>query len=481
MVLAKFHIAIAFKLTMLIDKTKQTIAKFKMLEKGDRVLVAVSGGPDSMALLHILNSLRKEYDINLYVAHLNHMIRKGAAEKDAMFVGRAAKKMGIPAIIESQNVPRLAKERKLSIEEAARMARYDLYLEAAKEFTANKIALAHTGDDQAETVLMRLIRGAGLLGLAGIPAKRNLSGATIIRPLIEISRREIEQYLKTHKISFRQDKTNFDTKYFRNRIRHRLLPFLEKEFSGEIKKTLRETAENIRIDYDYLAKISDLKFKKYLKCMEGSSVKISLRFLKEETAIQRLILRKAIKEVKGNLDAVSYSHMKDLLGLLNKKTAWSFDLPGGIAVKRQGDYLVFCKKGRSLDKNDFSDISCSLTIPGVTRLDSVGKMIDASFVKRPVRFTAKRTKQQEYFDFMKLEKPIIARFKRPKDKIRPLGMAGYKKIKQLLSDEKVPPEERGEVPLIVSGKEIIWVCGVKRSDFARIDNGTKRILKLAIR
>lgn len=463
---------------MVLDKVKEAIAEFDLLKKGDRVLIGVSGGPDSTALLYILNALRKDLDIELFAAHLNHMVRKGAAEKDAMFVKRAAEKLGIPAVTESKDVPALAREGRFSVEEAGRIARYDFYLRAAKRFKAGRIALGHTADDQAETILMRLIRGAGLLGLSGIPVKRRLQDRMIIRPLIKVSKDEIIKYLKARKIPYAKDITNTQSIYLRNKIRNRLIPFLEREFNPEIKKALKSAGENLRIDYELLLKIAEKKFKKYARCKKGA-VKIDLGFLREDPAIRRMVIREVIKNIKGDLASVSYGHIEDLNRQLKKVTRWTFHLPGNILIKRRRADLLFFKQGVKSEA-DLTGTAYKIKIPGETDIPEVNKILEADFVRAPKTFKSKRSRNEEFFDLKGLRFPLFVRFRRPKDKIKVLGMKNYKRLKQLFIDEKISFDERGGVPLVVSGKEIIWACGVKRSDCAKIDENTKTALRIRV-
>jgi len=449
-----------------------------MLTRHDKIIIGVSGGPDSMALLYVLNALKKEFDLSLVIAHLNHMIRKGDAERDARFVKRCAEKLKLPVVIESEDITKIAKESKASVEEAARMVRYDFYQRAARQFEADKIALGHTADDQAETVLMRMIRGSGLLGLSGIPPVRNLKRQAIIRPLIDVSKDEIKKFLKQGKISFRKDITNTQSIYFRNKIRQQLIPFLKREFNPEIKKILKETGKNLRVDYDYLLKCAKARFKKYGSCT-AKRIKIDTAFLNEDIAIQRMIIREAIKMIKGNLNSITYGHWEDLNRMLKKSEGWSLDLPGGVVVRRMKDSLVFLK-GRTEINNNSTAVRYSLKIPGRTKILEVNKTIKADFVKKPKELKFKKFQNKEYFDFEKLKLPLSIRFKKSKDRIKPLGMQRHKRLKQLFIDEKIPAEKRRSMPLAISGNKIIWVCGVKRSDYAKITDETKRILNLKI-
>jgi tRNA(Ile)-lysidine synthase len=463
---------------MLINKARDTITQFNMLQKDDKVIVGVSGGPDSVALLYCLKALKKDFNVDLFVAHLNHMIRKKAACKDALFVKKTAERLNLPVLVESADVPAIARARRLSIEEAARDARYDFYLRAAKKVGAEKIALAHTEDDQAETVLMRLMRGSGLLGLGGIPPIRRFEDRAIIRPFINISKKEILKFLSTRKIPFKQDVTNIQPIYLRNRVRHKLIPYLEKGFNPEIKKVLIGIAKNSRLDYDYLLRVSKKRFGKYAKCSKDKAL-LSLKFLDEDIAIRRIIIREAIRKVKGNLNSITYKHWEDLNSLLGKKKAWSINLPDKIVAKRSSRHLGFYRDAARKGKGPIKVFS-KLEIPGKIHIPGIERSIEAKFVRRAMDFKSKKSRTEEYFDFDKLKMPLFVRLKKGGDRIVPLGMTRAKRLKKLFIDEKVPVYKRGRIPLVVSQKKIAWVCGVKRSDAARVTNETRRIVKIRI-
>jgi tRNA(Ile)-lysidine synthase len=252
---------------------------------------------------------------------------------------------------------------------------------------------------------------------------------------------------------------------------------LEK-FNPEIKKILKETARNTRVDYDFIAGIGEKKFKKYLH--NGSGVGVDLKFLDEDTAIQRLIIREAIRAVKGNLEAVTYRHWEGLQKLLRKRTGWALDLPGGVRVRRGADALIFAKAGQESPAYPL-EAFYSLKCPGVTRIPEIGVEAKADFIKSPPDFRRKRSRKEEYFDFGKLKRPVYLRFRKTGDVIRPMGMSGRKALKDLFVDEKVAPEARAKTPLLVSGDKIIWACGVKRSDEAKVSGATKKILRVRIR
>jgi len=322
---------------MLVDKVRDTIKRLNLLEFGDKVLVAVSGGPDSVALLLILNDLRHEFGLELHIAHLDHMLRKESA-KDAAFVKKITGKLHLSITTARINVGSLAKKR--SLEEVAREARLDFLFKTAKRIKADKIALGHTKDDQAETVLMRLIRGSGLEGLRSILPKRNIRGFIVIRPLIEVTRDEIVKYLKEKKIKPRLDKTNLETKFLRNRIRNVLIPYLKK-FNPNIKDILADMTNNIGYDYDYLINVAQTAINNSKSRTKNSEIKINLeKFLKYPLAIQRMMIRLAIKDFKGDLRKISFQHWKEIEDLIYNRPFNSIvDLPAKIVVKKLKNYL----------------------------------------------------------------------------------------------------------------------------------------------
>lgn len=320
----------------ILDRVRNTIKRYNLINKNDKVVIGVSGGPDSVALLYLLNSLKEELKINLHIAHLDHKLRKNSY-KDKEFVERSARKLKLPITTAEINVKALAK--KGSLEEIARNTRLGFLFKVTKDVKAKKIALGHNLDDQAETVLMRILRGSGLYGLSGILPKRNIAGFDIIRPLIEVKRKDIEAYLRQRKITPCIDKSNLEDIYFRNKIRNKLLPLLEKNYNQNIKEVLSNMAEVVAYDYDYLSRIADIKTKQSVR-------KINLeKFLKFHPAIQRLVLRTTISKVKGDTRRITFQHMKELEDLiLNRPINSVVDLPKGISVVKHKKYLSFYQR-----------------------------------------------------------------------------------------------------------------------------------------
>jgi tRNA(Ile)-lysidine synthase len=325
---------------MILDKVRNTIKRFNLISKGDKILVGVSGGPDSVTLLFVLNSLKKELNLTLHIAHLDHMLRKDSF-KDSIFVCDLAGELKLPVTRAQINVKELA--RRGSLEEIARNARIGFLLSLAKKTKATKIALGHNLDDQAETVLMRLLRGSGLYGLAGILPKRKFGDVEIIRPLIEVRRKDIEMFLKRKSIKPRIDTSNFQDIYFRNKVRNKLIPLLEKEYNRNIKKILSNTAESLGYDYNYLNRES-------LKIAKEMNLKINLKkFSRLHPAIQRLVLRLNIKRLKGDTRSITFQHIKEIEDLIfNRPVNSVVDLPKAISVIKKKRNLYFFRKAKRL-------------------------------------------------------------------------------------------------------------------------------------
>lgn len=320
----------------MIERVREAIRRQHLLQKNDLVLVGVSGGPDSVALLYVLHSLSKEFGIKLHIGHLDHMLRKDSS-KDRAFVEGFARKLRIP--ITSSQLDIRQSPGSGSQEEIARNARLAFFSQVAKQIMATKIALGHNLDDQAETVLMRILRGTGLYGLAGIWPKRSIDGLIIIRPLLEIPRKKIEQFLRRRGINPRIDRSNFQDIYFRNKIRLSLLPLLEKRYNKNIKSLLANLAQSVGSDYDYLSASSQ-------KLMRNYRRKVPLeKFLRLHPALQRMILRLLIIRLKGDTRRISFRHIAEIEDLLYNRPAGSIvDLPAGLAAKKTAKSLELYRR-----------------------------------------------------------------------------------------------------------------------------------------
>ncbi len=326
---------------MLVQVLK-TIKKFTMFGAGDRVIVAVSGGPDSICMLYVLKELNMRLCINMAVACLDHGLRKNSS-KEYMFVKAAAETFNLPFFGKSIKGKKLAGRG--SLEEALRLARHDFLFSAAKKFKAKKIALAHHRDDQAETVLMRLLRGSGLYGMSAILPKREIGNFVVVRPLLEVSRKEILAYLKKERIAYMIDETNSEDRFFRNKIRNHLLPELERNYNPNIRELLSYFASLAASDYEYLSRKADEFLKRNLKKKKARYVLPLNQFRNLDISLRRLVLRKVIASLKGDLRLLTFRHLDEVEGLLSFKPEFSqVHLPAGVVVSKTGFSLEIYRR-----------------------------------------------------------------------------------------------------------------------------------------
>ncbi len=344
-------------------KVKNTIQHHHLLQKSDRVIVGVSGGPDSMALLHILLALRHDLGIEIYAAHLNHKLRKNS-DADERFVRMACERLKLSCMVGCLKKGELRDRG--SLEEAAREKRLKFFFKAARKIRAQAIALGHTRDDLAETVLMRIIRGTGSLGLRGILPHRQIQGFRLIRPLLEISRPEIELFLKRRHIAFRLDPTNRTLAFFRNKIRWRLLPELERGYNQNIREVLANLSQILASDYGYLEAQAGKSLKKILRSVGRRTLTLRLRALQSlPVALERMVMRLALEQLKGNMNQIQFSHFRELEDLIHERPNGSVvHLPGGISMAKRKEDLVlrfrkFHRQFINLEQNRLSSIILS--------------------------------------------------------------------------------------------------------------------------
>jgi len=326
----------------LVQNAFETIQRQDMLEKGTKLLLAVSGGPDSIFLFHALYNLRSRLGVELYIANLDHGIRKDASKADSRFVEELSRKFSI-SFVHKRIDPAVYKRSKLSKEEIAREKRYEFLISSAKKLDIRTIAMGHTIDDQAETVLMRIIKGASLKGLVGIPAARYEQGIKIIRPLINISKQDIVKYLKDESISYRIDGSNQEDIYLRNKVRNRVLPYLEK-YNPRIKHALTNLAQSLREDFEF---IEEEKRKRTQQLFSnGDEVCLSLKdIIVQPKALRKEILRDTLSKAGSNIKKLSYRHWQDMDDFIKRRQKGKcIDLPGDVRIKKTQDSLVFYKR-----------------------------------------------------------------------------------------------------------------------------------------
>jgi len=457
-----------------LNKVLETINKFNMLKKNDRVVVALSGGPDSVFLLHALLQLKDKLQIEVCAIHIHHGLRGIDADRDLDFCQKICSDMKIPIKIYRFDVKEYAVKKKLSIEEAGHEIRYSVFKKALEHFKAQHLAVGHTADDQAETVLLRLISGAGKQGLAGIfPIYKNF----LIRPLIEIKKRDILDYLNENKIEYMLDHTNFETVMFRNKVRHILLPLLKEKFNPEIEDTLCRTSAIFREELEYLKGVIDSHLEKSASMGEREA----RLDLKDITTLHPYILKHLLREFilrfTGNLKNISYHHTISLFELVKKPSGASILLPGGLRAEREYQYLLI-NYSEPQEKPDLPE--ARLVFPGMNMPMGWDIRINGEITEEIPEYII----DNPFLIFIDYDRfageDFILRTRKPGDRFNPLGMEGTRKLKDFLIDLKIPRRARDRIPLIINGGEILWVVGHRQSHASRILPTTKRVLNLGI-
>jgi tRNA(Ile)-lysidine synthase len=449
---------------MLLPQVKKTIARYGLLERGDKVLVACSGGADSSALLAALLELREEYGLRIAVAHFNHHLRR-AADDDERFVIQMAQKLGLPVYLRREDIRACAAKHGLNIEEAGRERRYKFLRATAGRIAATRIATAHTLTDQAETVLMRILRGSGPTGLGGIaPCIDGL----IIRPLIEVERREVEAYVRTQKIPYCEDETNRDLRYQRNRVRRRLIPYLERKFEPKIVQHLGRLAEISREEEEVWEQYSQAEAKRAILWKEGKILLDARRLSSLPPATGRRLVRAFLNAVKGDLRRFSFRDVETVRYLAERKEAV---LPGKLVLWREkGLISIKERKAPSIAYEYEWDGKKNLMIPEVG-LSFSGRMIKKGKAKLPAYDNNRRA----LLDAAKVRFRLLVRSRREGDRYRPLGSPGRKKLKEIMRAKGIPLDERDQHPVFLSRGNIVWVLGLPVAEDFKITPATKRI------
>lgn len=450
----------------IINKVRETIRANKLIEKGDNIIVGASGGPDSQFLIYALMELRKEMDFTIVLAHLNHLHRK-EADFDESLVEDTAKKFGLDFRKKAANMDDYAKKYGLSSEDAGRRLRYEFFRGVQKEYPKSKIAVAHNLDDQAETVLMRIIRGTGVEGLRAMDYRNG----DIIRPILNIKKAKILEYLDRNKIPYAIDKTNFTADYTRNKLRLEIIPEIEMinpNFKESLVKLSEIATDEISISDSYIKNIyEDIIIQRKSDTISFDKV----CFENKDKAIQARLIRRAIGEIKKEVRDISKDNIDNFLSLT--------DLDNGKSIIK--DDLLFLKSYKfyrlGLIKEDSQAIEDEISIDIADEISFGDKRIKISSVSD---FQKKHGKNIEYFDRDKLTFPLSVRFRKNGDKFRPIGLGHSKKLKDFFIDMKVDKEKREKIPLILSENDIIWVTSFRSSEDYKVDPSTKNIIKIEV-
>ena len=458
-----------------LERIKKTIASHGLVSPGEVILVAVSGGADSVALLLALWLLREELAVSLRVVHVNHGLRGAESDGEQSFVEELAARLGLS--FQAVRLELKVGDHVASLQEKARELRYQALEETAARGRASCIAVGHHADDQAETVLENLLRGSGIEGLAGIPYKRG----KIIRPLLDETREEIEDFLRRMGEGFCTDSSNLKLVYLRNRIRLELMPLL-KGYNPNLVETLGRTAEIMRDEGELLDWMAASAAVQMGILFNGEVARLPVAGLLEQpAALQRRIVRQALHRLSGGLKGVSCSHVSSLLELAaNQESGRRVHLTRELQGRREYDWLVL---ERRLPPGDNDYWEYRLSVPGRTYIPELEAFIEADLHESGTTDTREReskNRNQALLDFDRLVTPICARRRRPGDRFYPLGAGGSQKLKEFLIDHKVPREDRERIAVVGSGDQVYWLAGWRVDARFAADNDTRRVLALIL-
>ncbi|MFH1102842.1 MAG: tRNA lysidine(34) synthetase TilS [Pseudomonadota bacterium] len=480
----------------LLKKMYQTITECNMIHKGDTVLVGVSGGPDSVALLHLLYIVSGDIPFTLGVAHLNHSLRPAVSDEDAAFVKLMAESLNLPYFVKKID-PNYWETKEIgSLEEKARECRYAFFKDIAVRHQFNRVALAHHAGDNAELVLMRLIRGSGVLGISGIPPVREDAGGgyRIIRPLIRCTRDEIMDFLNRERLKCVHDASNTDLRFLRNRIRHRLIPFIEASFNKNVEQALNRLADITRSEEEWIHSIMEPIFQSTILTQQGALLTLKINELKSaHPAVLRRILRMGIESVKGNLRRIGFTHIERTVKLIKGiHSPKEIHLPDQIRIIMDQSHLTIQKRTLKISvarqkrthrhaKGESVLFQYLLKEPGVLSIEEIGKTLTVR------RLTSKKSVDYRntdgniaFFDAKKIRFPLTIRNVTPGDRFHPQGLQGTQKVKKYFIDHKVSRADRVLSPILLSQNRIIWLVGHRIDNSVKVDGSTRSVMRVEL-
>ena len=457
----------------LLEKVTRLIRDNQLITDRDKVLLAVSGGLDSVALLRIFSQLKGRFNLELAVVHVHHGIRGSAADEDLDFVKCLSHDFNLLFYSKKVNSKAFAKSQKLSPEESARILRYQAFEEFLQKLKFSKLATAHTASDQAETVLDHFLRGSGSLGLQGMQKKRGI----YIRPLLELTREDLEQYVKENKLIFRHDSSNEDLKFRRNRIRHELIPYLKEHFNPNLVETLNRTACIFSETESVLEAVSEKAYRSLVSLQKKNEIIVEIDgFLGYFRVVQKYVLFRACQALEINRNDLNFDKLDKLLSIIaQNKVGKRIDINqdfqlsidhDGIIIKRKASEQIPQMKFDLLDSN---------------ALKFGGYELKWSITKREEAVEFNKNRQIELLDFDKTGSNLRLRTFHPGDRFIPLNFKGQKKIADYFSDRKIPHHLREVTPILESPAGIVWLCGHCIDNRFKVREETNRLLKLEIK
>ncbi len=473
----------------LVRQVRQTIDAHGLLLPGDTVILGVSGGPDSLCMLDVLRWLAPTYQVSLHVAHLHHGIRGQDADEDSAFVAELCRDWGVPCRTERVDVPALARRRSLAIEETARQTRYAFLRSCARAVGAGSVAVAHNADDQVETVLMHLLRGAGLAGLRGMrplvwmdelrlgadfpeSPPQPETRIRLIRPLLEVTRQEIETYCHEQGLEPRFDRSNLDQTYFRNRLRHELIPFLE-TYNPNVRQVLRRTAEVVAADYELLRVHLAQTWPDVVRSESDVAITFDLKALRSlALGLQRSIIREGIHRLRRSLRNISFVHVDDAVRIVREGRVGAIaTLPRRLALTLDYEQAILAEEGFEPSAPSVPRITAeglAVSVPGTTILPDTDWRVTTQVVELkslPKDWTQNANPYLAYVDASRVRagSTLALRPRREADWFQPLGLRGRRqRLGDYCINAKIPRRERATLPLLVCGEhgeDIVWVVG----------------------
>ncbi len=438
-------------------------------------MIAVSGGPDSVSLCHLLHRLRHIHNVELIVGHVHHGLRGEEADADASFVKDFAKRLELPVSLRQVDVSSWRKRHGGSLQMAARAVRYQCLRQVMDDTGAGKLALGHNADDQAEEVLLRLFRGAGQRGLTGMPA---CSRDGVIRPLLGCYRHEIIAYLENHALAYRQDSSNLKPYCQRNLLRLELLPRLQESFNSRISPTLLRTSKILKEEEEFWESLVKSWLNRHSSEQESGGRSLPIKvMLKTHPAMQRRLLRRVVELVRGDLKGFGFNHTESLMRLCRSSAANSqIDLPGVLVAEKNYDWLTVTRRHEMV-----TDFMYEIPGPGIHQLPLLNHRMELKFLAADVKPQFGPEPGAAIMDRDRVSLPIFLRPRKPGDRFRPLGMGGTKKVKDFFIDLKVPKSQRPQIPILCSKDHILWIVGHRLDDRVKVTSRTKRTIYLHYR
>ena len=454
------------------QKVSRTVRERKLIRTGDRLVAGISGGADSVCLLFMLCMLREELDFSWMAVHVNHGLRGEEALRDQAFVEALCREHNIPCRVYSRDVADLARREKRSLEEAGREVRRQCLEEAARDFGAAKVVLAHHQNDNAETLLLQIARGTGLAGLGGMRMKNGC----YIRPLLCLTRQEIEGWLTDRGISWMEDGTNREDLYLRNRLRHHVLPYLEREVNPRTVAHMEELAEQMQRLWDYLRPEVERACRLCIREEGGDIWLQEAPWRKEPPYLQGEVLRQALFLAAGRRQDLGQVHVRDLEALLDRQVGKRLSLPAQVEAERVYEGVLFTRRGGALGREAKEPCRVSLYLPGRTRIPWTGGQVTCRVVQR-----GQEVREDPYTEIFSCEvmgRPLAIRTRESGDFIRVDSQGHRQSLKAWLINAKIPRREREELLLLADGKEILWILGRRRGAQAGPERDQDQVLEI---